>query len=167
MSLAALRQKYISFTHDARHQTVVSLSPYENVSFNLTEWSGRTWEAVQAQWGGSAYDWREISRRYRDPDRLELALWGEGRLSAVSLVTTQDRAVHVQFIEGDPRSDCPLKGGRLEILLEAAANYALVRGKIEIRLEPKNDDLIALYENVYDFERVLRKGDTPYWCRKV
>lgn len=167
MSLAAVRNKYLSNTHDARQRTVASLSPFDGVAFSLTEWSGRTWEAMEKQWSSIDYDWREISHRFRDPDRLELALWSDDMLLAVALATTRDRAVHIEFIEGNPADACPLKGGRLQILLDAAANYALVRGKIELRLEPKNADLIALYENVYAFERVNRKGGTPYWCRKV
>lgn len=167
MSVAALKQKYVSNTFDARQRTVSALSPYEAIHFALTEWSGRTWEAMSSQWGAFFYDWREISRRHRDPDRLELALWTGETLLAVGLALTNDRAVHVKFIEGHPNPTCPLKGGRLEILLDAAANYALVRGKTEIHLEPKNDDLIDLYESVYDFERVNRKGGAPYWCRKV
>lgn len=167
LSHASLRQKYLSNTHDARQQTVASMSPISGVAFTITEWSGRTWEAMERQWDVVIFDWREVSRRYRDPDRLELAVWCDDVLLCVALVTTKDRAVVVQFVEGNPSEACPLKGERLGILLDAAANYALVRGKVEIHLEPKNDDLIALYEEVYDFERVNRKGSAPYWCRKV
>jgi len=166
LSLAAQRQKYVQLCHDARQTTTERLSPLNGVSFTLTEWSGRAYEASKL-WDGGYYDWLEISRRFSEPDRLALALWAEDRLLAMALATTTGSALFLQVVEGDPAADCPLQGLRLEIILDACANYAQCRGKSELRLEPKNQDLVALYENVYGFHRVNVRGGAPYWCRKV
>lgn len=166
LSLAGQRQKYLQLCHEARQATVKNLSPYQAHRFTLTEWSGRAYEASQ-KWVGGYYDWVEIARRFSEPDRFTLAIWVEERLVAMCLATTHGRAIHIQVVEGDRAEDCPLKGGRLEIVLDACANYAQGRGKGELWLEPKNAELIELYEKVYGFTRVNVRGGTPYWCRKV
>ena len=167
MSLASHKTRWVQKCYEARNATVKALSPYEGVSFTLTEWSNRAFEAADKQWKSIYYDWREINRKFRDPDRLDLALWVNERLVALALATTRDQAVFIEIVEGDPDDDCPLAGGRLEIVLDACANYAQIRGKLELRLQPKNEKLIAHYEDVYEFKRVNVRGGTPYWCRKV
>lgn len=167
MSVAAQRARWVQKTYEARSSTVKELSPYDGVAFTLTEWSNRAYEAAESQWSSVYYNWRDINRKISDPDRLDLALWVGDRLVAMCVATTRDRAVYVEIVEGDPNEDCPLTGGRLEILLYACANYAQIRGKTELRLQPKNEKLITLYETVYDFVRVNVKGYDPYWCRKV
>lgn len=167
MSVSAHKARWVQKTYAARTATVSRLSPYGGVEFSITEWSNRAFEAAEKQWRSVYYDWREINRRFRDPDRLDLALWAGDRLVAFCLATTRDRAVFVEIIEGDLADDCPLAGARLHILLDACANYAQIRGKSELRLQPKNDELIAHYEDVYDFRRVDVRGGAPYWCRKV
>jgi len=114
------------------------------------------------------WDWEEIFRGHRDPDRLELVIWTVGdRLSGLGLVLTSGRAVELRFLEGDPRPDCPLKGRRIAVALEAAARYAQARGKLEIRLQPLNASLGCLYCKAYGFEEVTPKGAQSYLRKAV
>jgi hypothetical protein len=144
LSVAAQKQKYIQVCHDARQTTVDRLSPCDGVPFTLTEWSGRAYEASKL-WTDGYYDWVDIGRRYSDPDRLTLALWVDDRLIAMCLARTTSRAVFVEVVEGDAAVDCPFRGLRLEILLDACANYAQARGKLELQLQPKNDEMLAKF----------------------
>lgn len=133
----------------------------------ITEWSGRVWRALD-DWGKIEFDWKEIERRHKDPSRLEIAIWSsQERLSGLALGLTTGQALMLRFLEGDPRQDCPLRGMRIAIALETAANYAQARGKSEIRLQPINDKLVYLYENVYGFALVSPHKEEPYYRKGV
>ena len=128
-------------------------------AFTLSECSNRILEAIEAQWEPAGrnketkWDWKEILRRHNEPDRLELAIWSEERLAGVALSVTTGDSVTLAFLEGDPRQDCPLKGRRALIALDATARYAQGRGKAEIRISPINASLERLYVEQYDFEK--------------
>lgn len=131
------------------------------------EWGGRVWRHFD-EWGGSHFDWREIDRRHRDPDRLDIAIWSDHeRLAGLGLGLSTGQAIVLRFLEGDPRQDCPLRGKRILIALETATNYAQGRGKKEIRVQPINDKLVYLYENVYGFVLESPKNEEPYYRKGV
>ena len=73
----------------------------------------------------------------------------------------------LMFLEGDPQPDCPLKGFRIPIFLDVAANYAQDRGKTELRVWPLNDNLAELYREAYGFSLVTMGPGAPYWARRV
>ncbi|RJG46637.1 hypothetical protein D3Y55_21870 [Mesorhizobium sp. DCY119] len=133
---------------------------------SITEWSGRVWYGME-DWGKPYFDWRDIDKRHKEPDRLELAIWSDDRLSALALALTTGQAIMLRFLEGDPRQDCPLRGMRIAIALETTANYAQARGKKEIRLQPIEDKLVDLYENVYGFVRESPRNGTAYYRKGV
>jgi len=143
------------------------MSEFLGLDVQITEWGGRAGKHL-AEWGSSRFDWPEIFRRHNDPDRIDMAIWaGRDRLAALGLGLTTSQSVTLRFLEGDPRPDCPLKGKRILIALEAASNYAQLRGKKEIRLQPKNEALIYLYETVYGFVLESPRNETPYYKKGV
>lgn len=150
-----------------------ALEPVINVPFQISEWTGRAGEAYRDQWAERRhpevhFDWEEIWRRNREIDALRLALWCEGlRLSALALCLPTNCSLEIRFLEGDYRSDCPLKGRRCLIVLEAAANYAQAIGKAELRVRPVNLALRSLYEDVFGFEVVERRGQETYFRRSI
>jgi hypothetical protein len=133
-----------------------NLVPLIGVQFHITGWTNKAREAL-ATWRETGrhvdgrFDWEEIFRRYRETDRLDMAIWVGDRLAALGLGTCTGSSVLLRYLEGDPRQDCPLKGRRILIALEAAANFAQARGKNEIRVQPVNEALSNLYEGVYGF----------------
>lgn len=96
-----------------------------------------------------------------------MAVWSGARLSSLSLATTSGNAVHIRYLEGDPRPDCPLIGRRALIALEACAGYAQARGKAELRVHPLNDKLKSLYVGVYKFEVATPHKAEPYLFKRV
>lgn len=175
MSLvAAHRERYLQNAHDAFRKCEAKLRPILCVQFAIAEYSGRAWEAVKDQWSpngrdyDTAWDWPNLVRYYRkDPDILTMAVWCEDRLSALGLATTSGQAVHIRYLEGDPRADCPLTGMRALIALEACSGYAQARGKTELRVYPLNDALETLYVETYGFEVFRSKKAEPYLFKKV
>lgn len=170
MSTAELRraaQRYKQNAYDARLATAERMKAFLGVHVGVGEWSRRVFEALSA-WEKSLFDWEEIQRRHKEPSRLELAIWSDDNvLAGMALGLCTGQAVVLRFVEGDPREDCPLKGFRLLIALEAVTNYAQARGKKEIRVQPKNDQLVNLYEEVYGFTYHEPRGEEPYYRKGV
>ena len=89
------------------------------------------------------------------------------RLSAVALIAIREGAIWVEFLEGDPRSDCPLIGKRTLIVLEAAACYAQAVGKKELRLRPVNDEIARYYREVFSFVLEKPRKGASYYLRGI
>ena len=102
----------------------------------------------------AAFDWHNIFHQHKDPDRMEIVIWGPNdRLCGLGLATTNRTSVILQFIEGDPRPDCPLRGKRLPIALFQKQWPATAKGEVnpKFALQPINEKLASLYRDVYDF----------------
>lgn len=87
-----------------------------------------------------------------------MAIWVEERLAGVALVEVGSDYVTLKCVEADPRPDCPLKGRRTLIFLEATACYAQALGKRSIRATPVNADLKKHYIEGYGFSEVTGLG---------
>jgi len=168
--LARAKARFENDRHVARAQAVKILQPHLP-EFNLSGWSGRAREAYRDQWLGDPkcnWDWEEIFRRHNDPDRLDIAIWGANeRLCGLAVGCTTGQALEIRFLEGDPRPDCPLKGRRILIVLESAATYAQARGRLELRVRPKNERLEDLYRQTYGFVLETRSGGDRYYRKGV
>jgi hypothetical protein len=172
-SFARARERYQEFAATSRASAAIRLSPVLGVDFYVSGWSGKGREALADQWVAngqqlSIWDWNEIFRRHQDPDRLDMVIWGpDGRLCGIGLCLTTSQAVEVRFVEGDPRQDCPLKSKRTLIFLDCAAGYAQLRGKVELRIEPKNQALETLYSKRYGFSLETPRGSKAYYKKVV
>jgi len=143
------------------------MTDFLGCNVQITEWSGRAQKHLE-EWGKTRFDWPKIFSVHRDPDRLDIAMWSaQDRLSGLALGLCTGQSLMLRFAEGDPRDDCPLKGNRILIALETATNYAQARGKREIRLQPINDKLVDLYENVYGFVLESPRNEDPYYRKGV
>jgi hypothetical protein len=171
--LARAKERYASAALTAYREAALNLQPVFGVPILLSGWSRRVEEAYNNQWPemrhpDAGWDWHEIFRRHKDPDRFPIVMWGPNdRLCGLSLVLTTGRAVEVRFLEGDPRSDCPLKGRRIPIALEAAACYGQGLGKTEIRVHPVNDALEDIYIRCYGFIKESPRGEKPFFRRAI
>lgn len=129
--------------------------------------SNRALEAISDQWGKSYFDWPERVRRYRKHKAFAMAMWSGERLVGMCLMKVSNSAVTVICVEGAPDDSCQFKGKRLLVALEAATNYAQVCGMDEIRIDPINDALARLYEDVYGFTLVSPRGQAPYYAKRI
>jgi hypothetical protein len=167
-SLERAKARYAVDRDAAHRQAALHLSTPIGVDFHLSGWTGKAREALAAQWKSSYFDWAEIFRRHRDPDRLDMVIWApEERLSGIGLGLTTGESVVVRFVEGDPRDDCPLKGRRIAIFLECAALYAQARGKLELRIQPINERLATLYQQSYGFTLATDQEGRAYYQRSI
>ncbi len=168
--IAKNSEKYLNTRFSAYRRAEATMSPLIGCRFRIGEYSGRALEAIENHWkpiprhADACWDWAEIMRRHRDPDRLDFAIWDdEERLCGLGLALTTGESVELRFLEGNPRMDCKLKGRRILIALEACANYAQGVGRKELRIQPVNSALENLYRDTYGFQRVTPpKGDVFY-----
>lgn len=146
------------------------MRPIIGAHFEIHECSERALDGIARQWVGrgdeTAWDWRELIRRHRDHDRLDMAIWADERLSALALAIPTSEAVEVRFMEADPRPDCPLLGKRALIALDASARYAQRLGRAELRICPINSKIEALC-STYGFESRTPYKREAYWVKQV
>lgn len=157
---------------DAISATYRTASSHIEPPFSIREWSNSIAEIYKAQWcdeerhPDGSWDWEKVAQEHRTPREKVLAvLCNDRELAALTLINATNTYIEVRLLEGDPRPGCPLKGERAAIVLDFAANYAQRMGVSEIRLEPTNSGLKALYCDTYGFEEVPE--GSPYLKRKV
>lgn len=141
--LQRARERYSACREESYTLAASSLERQAGLEFRLTGWRYATREAYREQWvpcdrhPDGDFNWDEIFRRHRDPNRLDIAIWAgteKKRLSALGLGLCTGESVLLRFLEGDPRSDCPLKKVRALIALEVASTYAQLMGRRELRV---------------------------------
>ncbi|UMY19094.1 hypothetical protein MMB17_07290 [Methylobacterium organophilum] len=173
-SFAAAKAKWLDRQEEARRRAGTNVEAFVGRPLNLGAWSGRTLQAYEEQWlaeqrhNDAGWDWPEIIRRYRnEPDAMSIAMWSEARLSGLALATTSAEAVTVKFLEGDPRPDCPLRGLRALIAVEAAMMYGQGIGRREVRVEPVNDTLATMYCDMLGFALAKPPRGAAYYVRVI
>ena len=172
--LSAAKARYSHAATRARLQAALNLQAVLKLPFSITEWSNRSSDALTEQWPlsgrrpDSSWNWPQIQRDFKtDPTKFELAVWGDNRLSCLAIANLSNSAVVLRFLEGDPRADCPFRGVRTLIVLEAIQCCGLTTGRNEIQVEPVNDALATLYRNNYGFALATRKGGNAYYRREI
>lgn len=152
----------------------VELAVYDSLklhiggNFSFTSWTNSVVDAYKSQWCNESrrqnggWDWEAIGHDRRPPKDHILAVKIEERLSILSYLRVSRERIKVEIVEADPRSDCPLKGKRLAIVLEYAVMYGQRLGCNEIHIEPLNDGLKELYTGVYGFVEVKKRKSLEY-----
>lgn len=169
-NLAATKERYLKHRQEAMKQAETSMRAHLKRDFEIRDWGARALEVMSKSWVNRPlnWDWQEIMRRHHDPDRFAFTIWAAGnRLAAQGLALTTRVALNFRFFEGDPRDDCPLKGVRIAIGLEACAMYAQLIGKAELRVSPTNSSLESLYQDIYGFHHERPTSGEPYFVRKL
>lgn len=155
----------------ARLRAVHNLSGFLRTRFSLSGWTNRAKEVFASTWGVDGrkvdWDWPAIFRTYDDHTRLDLAIWVENRLCGLALGILTSEALALKFLEGDSRSDCPLRGRRALIALETAQCYAQLRGRTELRVEPINGSVETLYRDIFGFTLETPRGRQAYYRREI
>lgn len=172
MSLFHAHKQQCGIDRDAaRRQAALTLTPHIGVEFHLSGWTNKAREAFATTWGtkGRAveWDWPQIFRTYDDHTRLDLAMWVGDNLCGLALGILTNQAIVVKFLEGNPRSDCPLLGRRALIALETAQCYAQLRGRTELRVQPTNERLETLYCDIFGFALETPRGAQAYYRKEI
>lgn len=171
---------------EARHAKAAFCATYKGLheflnrkpikGLSVREISGKADEAWAEQWAGTdrtppngGWDWPHNRKAYQHHGALKVAFWGKDEtiLCGLMLARLNNTACVVEFIEGSPNPEHPLKGSVIDLALEVAAQYAREMGRAELWvMEPANEHLIGLYVTGYGFEFVRPRKGSPF-CRKV
>jgi hypothetical protein len=168
--LQKAKARYGALQDEARRVASLTMRDGYGMDVRIVGWSHRAQKAVADHWKNRRvdWDWPEIFRRNREPKTFDLAIWTpDDRLVALVLARMSTEAVTLALLEGDPNSDCPFRGRRALIALEACANYAQGAGVAELRIQPLNSALAAVYQDRYGFGVVTPKGQKPYYVKRV
>lgn len=168
--LEATRAHYAGLQMEASRVAAQTLRDLYGLDVSILSWTGRAAQALVDQWGGSpsGWDWVEIRRRYREPKSFCFSIWSpQERLVGLALITMTGAAATLRYVEGDPDAGCLYRGKRALIALEVAANYAQGAGLAELRIQPLNQALATLYQDVYGFALVTPRKEAPYYAKRI
>jgi hypothetical protein len=107
---------------------------------SITGWDQA--EILKHLWHDGEFEWELIMKYPNGPSQLEIAVWSGGNLIALGIATVFSDRLLLRFVEASPDHGAELKGQRLPIILEVAANYAEKLGKKEIWMKPKTPELL-------------------------
>lgn len=129
---------YIQLRRAAYDSAITAWKATLGVDLAVWDWGPMASSAYRQGWAGRSatsehWDWEEIQNRYRDYDRLPLAVFGPGGdlwIAGLALITRQ--SVHFRFLEGTPDHACPIRTKRAFIAFDIAARYGQALGKTEL-----------------------------------
>jgi hypothetical protein len=114
------------------------------------------------------WPWAEIveNARKNEPDRFEAAVWSGDTLCGLAIGWTRKEFCRVDYLEGSPVPDHPLRGRVAVIVFGAAVAYATALGRAEVCLINPLPAVVPRYEAL-GFKLASPKGETPYCWWKV
>lgn len=143
----------------------VSAPPVPFRLADITRAALLAWERTWAPHAGDGsrpggWHWAQLAQAYaRYPDAFHLAIWSGLALCGLS-VGRPSRGHHylaVDFLEGSPVPDHPLKGKVLPLAIAAATAYGQALGATSLRLTNPLPGVVPLYE---------REGFALVWNRR-
>ncbi len=128
---------------------------------------------VREEWAGHPnrrypWPWQAMldNLRKNEPDRFELALWSENTLCGLAVGSTRRSFCRVDYLEGSPEPDHPLKGYVAMIMVGAVVAYATALNRPEVRLCDPIPVMTRKYQSL-GFSLVTPRGEAPYCAWKV
>lgn len=106
------------------------------------------------------------AHRRRHPTRFELAVWSGDALCGLAIGRAGVTHCSLEYLEGSPIPDHPLRRQVIPAALATLLAYATVLGKSEMRLVEPLDALVPAYE-ARGFMLVEPPGERRYCVRTV
>jgi hypothetical protein len=130
-------------------------------------------EAFGDQWQGHpsrryAWPWPTMVDDIRESEaaRFEVAVWGGDALCGLAIGRTRQTFCRVDYLEGSPVPNHPLRGSVAVLVSGAVIAYATALGREEIRLVDPIPEVVPYYETL-GFSLANTKGQTSYCSSKV
>jgi hypothetical protein len=168
--------RYISFQIEAMATAATALSEYLPAELKVKQFRDEAEYAWHRQWkpisdrkpphGG--WDWASLRLDYRnDPTTLAVAIWLENALLGLLLGRLNNTAARIDYLEGTPDLNQPLRGKVILLAIEVGARYAQKAGRAELWLTEPVPAVREYAKRVFGFEYVEQQGKTPFCRRKV
>lgn len=142
---------------------VVSIRDIDMEALRAVEpWSRRN-RGVSQEW-----EWDEMRAYFRrkTTSRIEAAIWCDARLLALMIGGPCRHCCRVDYWEGDPTLEPPVKGFVETMVTTVAKAYCLVQKHAEIRfMEPRQPTGLLLNDLRYESVTPNNKHEQPYLRR--
>jgi hypothetical protein len=149
-------RRYARLRADAFAAATQALSDETPIPFRLTSIDSRALRVWRTKWvpsyTGSSdvgeWDWDELARDYlRRPSTFHLAIWSRQSLCGLAMgkPNSSRRRLSIEYLEGSPNMNHPLKGWILRIALASGTAYARALGADTLRLSDPVPALIPRY----------------------
>jgi hypothetical protein len=168
-SRRAAEDRYRNIRHAAFQRALALIQEtFAPIPVRLTEIGPTAIAAFNDHWAGHAarrypWPWADMvaDARRDDPARFEVAVWSEQVLCGLAFGRTRTGYCAVEYLEGSPEPDHPLKGRVTVIVSGAAVAYATALGKPQLRLIDPLEAMVPRYKAL-GFELATPKGESPY-----
>ena len=110
------------------------------------------------------WDWQRITKRAKR-NRYDLAIWYGGRLCGLGFGPGDGDWIAINFLEGDPDKDHPLKGRIIDIAIQVLEAQAGAQGAAEMRLLQPFPELVERYK-ARGYDRLAEQPDVDYLAKK-
>jgi hypothetical protein len=105
-------------------------------------------------WPDGRFDWETFITRDFGPVTLQIAVWVDAELEVLGLCTAHGPQVIPRFVEGRPSGHPALRGQRLWMILEVAANFATALSKSEIWWHPETNEFLRFCVETIRADRI-------------
>jgi hypothetical protein len=167
---------------EARHREVrraalqkaqdIASAQFGSVPIRLDLLTATALQAFREQWESDTcrrykWPWDDMAEHYRknEPSRFEVSVWSGASLCGLALGLIRDEFCRVDYLEGSPVIDHPLKGFVAVAVTGAAAVYMVAQDKQELRLMNPIPEVVPLYESLGFKVANLPTGDPYCWWR--
>jgi hypothetical protein len=176
ISRSSANLRYISFQIEAMATAANALAEYLPSGVKSAPFRDEAEYAWHQQWkplsqrkpphGG--WDWATLRWDYRnEPTTLAVAIWSEEVLSALLLGRLNNTAARIDYLEGSPDINDPLRGKVIPLAIEIGARYAQKAGRAELWLMDPVPALREFCKRAFRFEYVEPRGKIPFCRREV
>jgi hypothetical protein len=124
--------------------------------------------------GSGGWDWNALLRRaWQDPSALNLAIWSERALCGMAVGRVSRRShegrrawVSIDFVEGAPAPDHPLRGAVASLAISSADHYGRGLGAERLRIAEPLSGTLEMYVQM-GFIPVWASGRVLYCERRI
>lgn len=115
-----------------------------------------------------SWPWPEIAADYRNahPDRFEVAIWSQRILCALAVGRIGSAYVGVNFLEGSPEPNHPVRGYVTGTVMAVAERYAAATARGEVRFFDPLPELVPWYAK-FGYSLARPRREAPYCWRRI
>ena len=173
-SRANAERRYELHRTAARAKAQELIAPtFEPMPVMLTGIGQSALDAFAAQWAGHParvvnWPWPEMmaGARRNYPTRFEVAVWAGEALCGLAWGHVGKDYCGVNYLEGNPEPNHPLKGSVAVVVSGAVTAYATALARPEVRFIDPLPEVVGLYEQM-GFTLVAPHRESPYCVWKL
>lgn len=168
MSLLDVTNAHRRYKERATRENLEDLRERVGRDYRVAPFSMHDYQTMIGQWPKEArryphWEWLTIYWDHSGPRDWCFSIRVGDRLCVLAAAKMRNSALTGEFLEADPRPDCPLKGARALIGLDLMARYAEYAKAKEFRIVPENATLARYYGTLVKLEPFPNAENPSYY----